>query len=516
MTKSFWSVAESDPRRVAIVDADGASVRYGELYARVNRVSHGLRALGLGRGDAVAVAVPNVAEYFACYLAAMQSGLYFVPINRHLAADEVAHIVADSEARAFVAHARLGEVAVLAAGRAACPAGARFAVGGALDGFRPFAALEAGQPSSRPGVRTAGQLMMYSSGTTGRPKGVRRPLPEADGDELAGLTAQVTCAGFGIEPDGVHLVCGPLYHAGPFVGAVNTLHCGHTLVLMDRWDAERTLQLVEQHRVTSTQMVPTMFHRLLALPDEVRSRYDVSSVRSVLHTGAACPVEVKQRMMDWWGPVLYETYGGTEAAATIAKPHRWLERPGTVGKAINGVELKILDDDGHECPPGSPGLVYISTARTGAPEYFKDPEKTASIRRGDFVTLGDVGYLDDDGYLFLCDRKIDMIISGGVNVYPAEVEAVLLTHPAVGDAAVIGVPDEEWGEQVMAVVEPAAGVTPSDGLAGDLVEHCRSRMAHFKCPRSVDFRPLPRLPNGKLLKRRLREEIVTGEGAVPG
>lgn len=511
MTTSFWSIAADDPGRVAVVEDGGRTATYGELADAANRMTHGLRALGLDGGDVLAVAVPNCLEWFELYLGAWQSGLYFLPINCHLAAAEVAYIVGDSGASVFVAHARLGAGAVDAG--AACPPERRFAVGGDLAGFTPYAALGEGQLSVRPAERAAGQVMMYSSGTTGRPKGVRRPRIEGDPDAIVGLTAGVTCSGFGIEPDGVHLVCGPLYHAGPFLGAVNTLHTGHTLVVMDHWEAERTLQLIDRYRVTCSQMVPTMFHRLLALPDDIRNRYDVSSLQSVLHTGAPCPVEIKRRMMEWWGPVLYETYGGTEAAATIAKPHRWLKRPGTVGRAIHGVHVKILDDDGHELPAGTPGLIYISTERGGAPEYHKDPEKTASIRRGDFVTLGDVGYLDEDGWLFLCDRQIDMVISGGVNIYPAEVEAALLTHPAVADVAVIGVPNEEWGEEVRAVVETADGYTPSADLERELIQHCRSAIAHFKCPRAVDFRKLPRLPNGKLLKRCLREDYLATQPA---
>lgn len=508
VTRTFWQVADADPERVAFVTADRDEISYGEAADSVNMLSHGLRDAGLGKGDVVAVVLPNCPAFLECYLAATQSGFYFLPINFHLAAPEIAHIVADSDAKVCVVHAALGDVATEAVRAAGVDPGRCFVVDGTLEGFEPYGSLTAGQPTSRPQDRVAGQVMMYSSGTTGRPKGVRRPLPDGDPDEVASMTAQVTCKGFGIEPDGVHLVCGPMYHAGPFLGAVNTLHSGHTVVLMDRFDAETSLALIEGHGVTSTQMVPTMFHRLLALPDDVRSRYDVSSLQSVLHTGAPCPVEVKRRMMEWWGPVLYETYGGTEAAATIAKPRRWLERPGTVGKAINGVSIKIFDDDGEECPTGTPGDIYIASTFRPMAEYHKDPEKTASIRRGDYVTLGDIGYLDEDGYLFLCDRKIDMIVSGGVNIYPAEVEAALLTHPAVRDAAVIGIPDEEWGEAVKAVVEPSDAATPSPQLAAELIDHCRERIAHFKCPRTIDFAELPRLPNGKLLKRRLREDYI--------
>jgi long-chain acyl-CoA synthetase len=349
--------------------------------------------------------------------------------------------------------------------------------------------------------------MMYTSGTTGKPKGVRRPLPEGDPDDVFGGIAVVTCKGFGIPTGGgTHLVCGPLYHAGPFVGAFNSLHVGKTVVLMRSWTPERFLQLVERHRADSTQMVPTMFGRLLALPEHERSRADVSSLRSVFHTGAPCPRAIKQAVMDWWGPIVYETYGGTEGAATIATPRRWLERPGTVGKPIHGVSIHILDDDGRPSPSGEPGEVWIESAAQAPAEYFKDPEKTRRMRRGRRFTLGDVGYLDEDGYLFLCDRKIDMIISGGVNIYPAEVEAALLGAPEVADAAVIGVPDPDWGERVKAVVELRAGVEPGPEVEASITRHCERQIARFKLPRSIDFVDrLPRLPNGKVEKRRLRE-----------
>jgi long-chain acyl-CoA synthetase len=279
---------------------------------------------------------------------------------------------------------------------------------------------------------------------------------------------------------------------------------------MERFDAEGALRLVERHRVTTTHMVPTQFHRLLLLPEEVRRRYDTSSLRHVLHAAAPCPVDVKRRMLEWWGPVIYEYYGATEGGGTLVGPEEWLARPGTVGRAWGGgAEVRILDDEGKELPPGEIGTVYLKVLQDF--RYEGDPEKTRASRRGDFFTVGDVGYLDADGYLFLCDRKIDMIISGGVNVYPAEVEAALFAHPKVGDAAVFGIPDPEWGERVLAVIEPAPGVAPGPELAAELLDFCRSRLAHYKCPRSVEFSAaLPRDPNGKLYKRRLRDPYWEG------
>jgi long-chain acyl-CoA synthetase len=506
----FWRVATTDPDRVAIVDADGRVLTYGELLEHSRAIVRGLHALGLRRGDAFAVILPNHRTFLGAWLAAMESGLYFVPVNSHLAPAEAAYVVSNSEARVLVGHEALADLSRAAAAEAGIDLAHRFAVGD-LEGFRPFTDLNRWPPGPQP-PRSPGMVMMYTSGTTGRPKGVRRPLPEGDPDDVAGSTATVFCQGFGITVDhGVHLACGPMYHAGPFVGVTNALHAGHTVVIMRQWSAEQFLELVERHHVTNTQMVPTMFVRLLALPEEKRAAADVTSVESIFHTGAPCPVDVKQRMMEWFGPVVYETYGGTEGAATIATPKRWLEKPGTVGRPIVGAVVKILDDDGNELPIGEAGSIYIGSARHETAEYFKDAAKSASIRRGSLVTLGDVGYFDDDGFLFLCDRKIDMIISGGVNIYPAEVEACLLAHDAVADVAVIGVPDDDWGESVKAIVEPEPGFVAGPALAEALVEHCRERIARFKCPRSIDFLDvLPRLPNGKIEKRRLREPYWAG------
>jgi long-chain acyl-CoA synthetase len=501
----FWRIATADPGRVALVDDDGRVLSYGEMLEHARAIARGLYALGLRRGDAIAVVLPNHRAFLGCWLAAMESGLTFVPVNSHLAPAEAAYVVANSEAKVLVGHADLAAMCRTAGREAGLEPDRCFSVG-EIDGFRPLTDLNRWPPGPQP-VRRPGAVMMYTSGTTGQPKGVRRPLPEGDPDELAGTAAAAFCQGFGITLGrGVHLVCGPMYHAGPFVGVTNALHAGHTVVVMRRWTPERFLDLVERHRVTNTQMVPTMFVRLLALPVAQRTRADVSAVESIFHTGAPCPVDVKQRVMDWFGPVVYETYGGTEGAATIATPRRWLERPGTVGRPIVGAVVKILDDDGDELPPGEPGSIYIGSAGAESAEYFKDPEKSESIRRGPLVTLGDIGYFDDDGFLFLCDRKIDMVISGGMNVYPAEVEACLLGNEAVADVAVIGVPDDEWGESVKAIVEPVAGVEAGHGLADALIEHCRANIARFKCPRSIDFvAVLPRLPNGKIEKRRLRE-----------
>jgi long-chain acyl-CoA synthetase len=318
---------------------------------------------------------------------------------------------------------------------------------------------------------------------------------------------------FGISPEGdnVHLVGSPLYHTAVLMFTGCSLHFGHAIALMDKWTPESMLDVIARHRVTTTHMVPTQFHRLLALPDEVKRRYDVSSLTHVIHAAAPCPVDVKRRMLEWWGPVIYEYYAASEGGGTLVTPEEWLRYPGTVGRAWVGSEIRILDDDGKPRPTNEPGTVYMALGQSMDFEYHKDAKKTADNRRDGFFTVGDVGYLNEEGYLFLCDRKIDMIISGGVNIYPTEIEGALLAHPKVGDVAVFGVPDEDWGEQVKAVIEPAAGVTAGAGLADELLGFCADRLAKYKCPRSIDFvAEMPRDPNGKLYKRKLRDPYWAG------
>jgi long-chain acyl-CoA synthetase len=317
---------------------------------------------------------------------------------------------------------------------------------------------------------------------------------------------------FGITPrgTGVHLTGSPLYHTAVLMFAGSSLHFGHTLVLMEKWTPESSLDVMTRERVTTTHMVPTQFHRLLALPDEVKARYDVSSLTHVIHAAAPCPVEVKRRMLEWWGPVIYEYYAASEGGGTLVTPDEWLKYPGTVGRAWPGADVRILDDDGGQMQPNQPGTVYMALGMMEF-EYHRDQAKTNANRRDGFFTVGDIGYLNDDGYLFLCDRKIDMIISGGANIYPTEVEAALLTHPGIGDAAVFGIPDDDWGEQVKAVIEPAPGVAPSPALADEILAWCAARIAKFKCPKTIDFiAEMPRDPNGKLYKRKLRDPYWQG------
>jgi len=506
----FWKIAADHPNHLALVDPDGGEMTAGELLAASNRLVHGLRHLGLQRGDAVAVVLPNAAPMIELHLAVTQAGWYLVPINHHLTASETAYIVQDSGAKALVGDERFGEMCRAAADELGFPAQARFCVGH-VPGFRPYGELSAGMPSTLPEDRAAGQVMNYTSGTTGRPKGVRRKLMPFDPDTVGSMFAMFLSM-FGIAPhdDNVHLTGSPLYHTAVLMFAGCSLHFGHTLVLMDKWTPEGSLAVMERRRVTTTHMVPTQFHRLLALPDEVKRRYDVSSLRHVIHAAAPCPIDVKRRMLEWWGPVIYEYYAASEGGGTLVTPEEWLRYPGTVGRAWPSSEIRIFDDDGKVCPTGQPGTVYMALGVQDF-EYHGDQAKTAANRRDGFFTVGDIGYLNEDGYLFLCDRKIDMIISGGANIYPTEVENVLLSHPKVADAAVFGIPDEDWGEQVKAAIEPAAGIQPSPALADEILAFCAERIAKFKCPRSIDFvAEMPRDPNGKLYKRKLRDPYWEG------
>jgi len=507
----FWALAQADPEHVALVTPDGREITAGHLLEECNRVVHGLRAVGLQPGDAIAAVLPNGMELIEIYLACLQAGWYLVPINHHLVGSEIAYIVGDSEAKVFVAHERFAEAAVAAAEEIGFPPAGRFAVG-SVPGFRSYAELKADQPADLPTDRTTGAVMNYTSGTTGRPKGVRRALsgrpPEAVAASFGGMLLM-----FGLQPgdDNVHIVGSPLYHTAVLVFGGGALHLGHTVVLMDKWTPEGMLELIQRHRVTSSHMVPTQFHRLLALPDDVRARYDVSSLRHMVHAAAPCPPDIKRRMIEWWGPTVDEYYAASEGGGTTVFAAEWLEHPGTVGRAWSYSEIAIFDDEGTRLTePHQIGTVYMKMS-AGTFEYYKDKEKTRKNRIGDFFTVGDVGELDEDGWLFLRDRKIDMIISGGANIYPSEIESVLLTHPQIGDAAVFGVPNEDWGEEVKAVIEPAEGAVAGPELERDILEFCAGRLARFKTPKTIDFvDELPRDPNGKLYKRKLRDPYWEG------
>ncbi|MGH9014833.1 MAG: AMP-binding protein [Acidimicrobiia bacterium] len=494
--------AAADPDRVALESPSGSRT-YGQLDARANQLVRALRRRGVRAAVGVALICANRPEFAEVLAATQRAGLRLTPVNWHLTGGEAGYIVDDCEAKALIADARFAAFASEAA-RAAPAVAVRLAVGGAVDGFEDYDAALAAEPSEPCGDTTPGWTMLYTSGTTGRPKGVYR--------SQAPVSAKVVMRMAGYRPGDVHLCTGPLYHAAPLLFSLTVpLLVGVRTVVMDGWDAEECLRLVEAHRVTHTHMVPTMFHRLLALPDDVRAAADVSSLRYVVHGAAPCPVAVKQRLIEWLGPVVHEYYAATEGLGTFVDSETWLTKPGTVGQPVPADQVIVGDDHGDPVPAGEVGLVWLKAATIGRFAYFKDDAKTASTYRGEYFSLGDMGYLDEDGFLFLTDRTADVIISGGVNIYPAEIDAVLLEHPAVGDAATIGVPSDEWGEEVLAVVELRDGVAATDGLTGELVALCRARLAAYKCPRRVEFTDeLPRQDNGKIYKRVLRDRFRGG------
>jgi long-chain acyl-CoA synthetase len=498
--------AKSAAQSPALIVADGKTVSYGELHARSRRVAALLHAAGLKRGDGIAVLLPNRPEFLEITWGCQLSGLYYTPVNTHLTFDEVSYIVEDCEARALFidsAFAQLGcklrdcnpQLDVLVS------------VGGPISGWRAYedalaAAGDAFPPSD-------GSEMLYSSGTTGRPKAVRRPLPTENGSWAQAVLEVALTRSYGLGSASVYLSPAPLYHAAGvnYTMAVNRV--GAASIIMGKFDAETVLRLIETYQVTHAQFVPTMFVRILKLPTAIRQQYDVSSLRCVIHAAAPCPVDVKHQMMDWFGPIIHECYGGTEGfAGTTIGPAEWLAHPGSVGKPYAAVH--VVGNDGAELPIGESGELYFE----GGPdfEYYKDPEKTASVsnERG-WRSLGDMGYVDEDGYLYLTDRSTFMIVSGGVNIYPQETENLLVMHPKLVDAAVFGVPSHEFGEEVKAVVQPVDGLTPGPDLEAELIEYCRTHLASYKCPRTVEFDlELPRDPNGKLYKRRIRERYWQG------
>jgi long-chain acyl-CoA synthetase len=489
--------AQRAPERPAILSERG-DLSYGELNARANQLVRALRARGLRSGDAVALLCSNRPEFVETYAACLRGGFRMTCINWHLQADEAGYIADDCEAKAFIAEGdRVADVATAAAEQADAAA-VRLSIGQPIPGFEAYEDALAGESGNDIRDPVRGGTMLYTSGTTGRPKGVHRRTPPPV-DRTPGHEPMV-------RGESVVLCTGPLYHAAPLqTNLIVPLARGVTVVLMDRWDAEESLRLIEQHRVTHTHMVATMFHRLLALPDDTKQRYDLSSLRYLLHGAAPTPVHIKRAMMEWLGPKLFEYYAATEGGGTFITATQWLAKPGSVGPPNPGRVVEILDEDGKQLSSGEVGTVYFNRPEQGDFEYFKDPAKTASAYRGDRFTLGDHGYLDEDGYLFLTGRSSETIISAGVNIYPAEVDAALLMHPAVADAATVGVPNEERGEEVKGVVQLVPGCDPSDELGEELIDFCRERLAHFKSPRSIDFDPaLPRGEAGKIQRHKVR------------
>ena len=490
------------PEKPAVV-VGARTIRYRELHERTNRLANALRAAGIGEGDRVAAMVPNGSEYFEVLNAAGRLRASLVPVNTHFRREEVAYMMEDSGSKAVVVGAEyLGEVREAIGARP-------FWVTGEVTERSYEAALAASSPENPPAAQLEHgfNVMVYTSGTTGNPKGVIHPPMDA---EMARESQTRMAAMWTFGPGDVHLVVGPLYHTAPGGYGFLSMFMGATLVVMTKFDAEEALRLIAAHRVTTAHMVPINFIRILALPEEARSHHDVSSLRRVLHAAAPCPPDVKRRIMDLFpqGSV-WEYYGMTEGAATVISPEEWRKKPGSVGKPWPGVELTILDENGAELPAGEVGLIYVTPMNPrGGFAYHGAPEKTAAAYRGKRFTVGDMGHVDGDGYLFISDRKADMVISGGVNIYPREIENVLHRHPAVADVAVLGVPDEQWGESLKAVVEIRAG---ERATAEDLASYCKEHLAAYKCPRSFDLvAELPRDPNGKILKRKLRDAYWQG------
>ncbi|MCU4183225.1 acyl-CoA synthetase [Acidiferrimicrobium sp. IK] len=507
--------ASRAPGHPAAIEAGTGRVRtYAELDERSSRLAHLLAAAGIEAGSRVAVVLGNCVEYFDTTWATQRSGLYVTPVNWHLTAAEAAYIVADSGSQALVASPELAGLVGPDQVQMAPPA-LRLCTG-AGDPPAGFASFEEALAAARPEPQrdeTEGSVMFYSSGTTGRPKGIKRAAVSAPYGTRGGLETLMSLF-YGFSPDSVYLCPAPLYHAAPLGWSMGVQRLGGTVVVMDRFDPVETLANIERFGVTHVQMVPTMFVRLLKLPEEQRKGYDLSSLQTVIHAAAPCPVEVKTQMLDWLGPIIHEYYAGSEGNGFVAiGPDEWRSHPGSVGRALTGT-LHVVGDDGREVPQGEVGTIYFEGAEGAPPafEYHNDPGKTAAaFNTAGWSTLGDLGWLDPDGYLYLSDRRTNLIISGGVNIYPAEIENELALHPAVADVAVIGVPDPEMGQQVKAVVQAAEPAAAGPALEAELIEFCRQRLAHFKCPRSVDFvDSLPRLPTGKLAKRLLVERYEAG------
>lgn len=505
MHPAHWALTDCD-RPAYIMAGSGETVTFGQLNARSNQVAHALREARCKPGDTIAIFSENSPRYFEVCWAAQRAGLYFVCISTRLTPSEIKYILEDSGAQLLIAGASMGALARQAAELAGLKD--RWVIDGHIETFTPLETLQERFPETPLQDEMAGTDMLYSSGTTGRPKGVRPPLfygAPIDSDNILNQLMR-SFGGFGAAS--VYLSPAPLYHAAPLRWCMCATRLGATLIVMEKFDPESFLAAIGQYKVTHTQTVPTMFIRMLKLPEDTRKKYDLSSLKFCIHAAAPCPISVKEQMIDWWGPIIDEYYAGSEGnGMTWVKSPEWLVRKGTVGKALFG-ELHICNEEGDEVPIGEEGQIYFGAAPT--PNYHNAPEQNKAAlhpKRPDWSSLGDVGKLDEDGYLYLTDRKAFMIISGGVNIYPQETENVLITHPKVADCAVIGVPDPDFGEAVKAVVQPMAGIAPSDALAAELMAHCLAHLSKLKCPKSIDFDlELPRHATGKLYKRLIRDK----------
>lgn len=503
-----------------VMCATGEAVSFATLESRANQGAHLLRALGVNKGDHIAILMENRREFLEICFAADRSGIYYTTVSTHLTADEVSYILEDCSARLLISSPRFHDMIRKFSADPQTPYRI-FSVGDDIPGdlengeqntsqntdpdFENWASQMAGFPSTPIEDESQGLDMLYSSGTTGRPKGIKWPLPESP-PGASSMLIELLSSLFGYSKDTRYLSPAPLYHAAPLRHSMVTIKQGGTAYIMDRFDAETSLKLIETHKITHSQWVPTMFVRLLKLPKDVRDRYDVSSLEMAVHAAAPCPVDVKHQMIEWWGEIVHEYYAGTENNGfTALSCQEWLKKPGSVGSAKLGV-IHICDEKGQELPIGEEGEIYFENGHPFS--YHNDPEKTQSCtnNRG-WTTLGDIGRIDEDGYLYLTDRKSFVIISGGVNIYPQETEDTLLGHSAVLDVAVIGVPSEDFGEEVKAIVQLAKDVPASSDLAQNLIDHCKERISALKCPKTVEFRDsLPRSATGKLYKRMLRAE----------
>lgn len=501
--------AVNNPNKAAYVFArTGETVSYSELEADSNRIAHLLQSKGVSPGDGIVLLMENHPWFFKVIWAAQRSGLYYTPVSTRFQSAEVSYIVNNGDAKVLFTSSKC-----LPLVKEVLEALSAIEIVFVVDEVDQLPAekivplqSQLDSMSSDPIAKEyEGAEMFYSSGTTGRPKGVRMPLALAPLGTVTDIYKKRVEL-HKVHQQAIYLSPAPLYHSAPVRYNMMMMRNGATSIIMDKFDAEWALQLIEKYRVTHSQWVPTMFVRMLKLPEAIRTRYDLSSTEIALHAAAPCPDSVKESMLQWWGPVITEYYSGTEAnGATNINPDEWMTHRGSVGRPIVG-EVHILDDDGNRLPPGERGMVYFSGGMDF--QYYKDPEKTAEAKLGNgFSTLGDIGYVDEEGYLYLTDRKAYTIISGGVNIYPQEIEDLIISHPSVADVAVFGVPDEEFGEQVKAVVEPMPGCEGNEALVESIMQLCRDNLAHLKCPKSIDFEAqLPRHPTGKLYKRLLKEK----------
>lgn len=504
--------AATDPDKAAVIrPSTGQTLTYGALEQRSRKVAHLLRRAGLRPGDHVAMVSDNDIAMLEVYWGALRSGLYITAVNWQLTAEETAFVLTDCRAAVVFVSARAGAAVEAITERPSPHVRRRIAWGGAIEGFEDYEQLLAATPNTPLGDQPRGQDMLYSSGTTGRPKGIRPPLPDGQVDQIPDPYTAVFTPLYGFDADTVYLSPAPLYHAAPLRFCMTVHRAGGLVIVMDRFDAEQALELIARHRVTHTQMVPTMLLRILKLDPTLRRQHDLSSLRAVIHAAAPMPVTAKRALIDWLGPIVHEYYSATENYLFSAiDSGEWLTHQGSVGRPLSGLP-HILDDAGRELPPGGVGTIWSAD---GLPfEYLHDRDRTAASRNEQgWTTVGDLGFLDEQGYLYLSDRRTDLILSGGVNVYPQEAENVLVEHPDVADVAVFGIPHDELGQVAHAVVQPRPGRSADAAFATELLRWCEQRLARYKCPRSIDFDPeLPRTPTGKLLRRVVRDRYLPGD-----